>query len=281
MSIASPIPVLSSSSGSALRFDDDALVLHRTDEELRIPLRAIRRIRPEGRAVAVELAAPTGAVPAVHRLDDVSEAAVALFAASVNAALALLPEEAAAVDGAALVTVTALTRSGEERRKRRDRIWMIAVGLAHFALALAVGIHGEWTLALTILVVGPIAGAGSLAFGAMGADIAYRQWYLPRNGITVEAVRVGNARVLGGSFGTYAYTDLHGTSRGVNHRSDSPTVQVAYHPDKPHVAVVREKRSSTVGDNALTVALLLFGLAVEAAVITIAVGAFLGQYPGY
>jgi hypothetical protein len=264
-----------------LQFDDDALVLRRTSEEFRIPLRAIRRIRSDGRAVAVELTAPAGTAPAVHRVDDVSEAAVTLFADAVNAALAMRTEEADTVDGSALVTVRALTESPEERRKRRRKIWAIAVGLFHFALALAVGIHGEWSIALVILLVGPSFGAGSIAFGAMGADNVYRQWYLPRNGITVEAGRAGNARVLGGRFGTYVYTDLHGVSRSVYTRSSAPTVQVAYHPDKPHVAIVREKRSSTAGDAALTVALLLFGLGVEGGVITVAISAFLGMFPGY
>ncbi|WP_329389817.1 hypothetical protein OG625_37310 [Streptomyces sp. NBC_01351] len=281
MSIASPIPVLRSSSGTVLQFDDDALVLRRTTEELRIPLRAIRRIRSEGRAVAVELTAPAGTAPAVHHVDDVSEAAVTLFADAVNAALVTLTEEADTVDGSNLVTARALTESREERRKRRRKIWALAVGLFHFALALAVGIHGEWTLALAILLVGPSFGAGSIAFGAMGADSVYRQWYLPRNGITVEAGRVGNARVLGGSFGTYVYTDLHGVCRSVYAKSGAPTVQVAYHPDQPHVSIVRETRSSTAGDAALAVALLLFGLCVEGGVITVAIGAFLGMYPGY
>ncbi|MFD7305304.1 hypothetical protein ACFV83_31015, partial [Streptomyces pharetrae] len=140
MSIASPIPVLRSSGGTLLQFDDDALVLRRATEELRIPLRAIRRIRSEGRAVAVELTAPAGTAPAVHRIDDVSEAAVALFVDAVNAALTMCTEEADAVDGSTLVTARALTKSAEERRKRRRKIWAFAVGLFHFALSLAVGI---------------------------------------------------------------------------------------------------------------------------------------------
>ncbi|NEY32792.1 hypothetical protein GTU99_11410 [Streptomyces sp. PRKS01-65] len=281
MSIASPVPVLRSSNGTVLQLDEDALLLRRTSEELLIPLRAIRRIRPEGRAVAVELTAPAGTAPAVHRVDDVSEAAVSLFADTVNAALAMRTEEAGTVDGSTLVISRALTESREERRKRRRRIWAFAVGLFHFLLALAVGFHGEWSLALVILLVGPTFGAGSIAFGAMGADHVYRQWYLPRHGITVEAGRAGDARVLGGRFGTYAYTDLHGVSRSVQTRSGAPTVQVAYHPDRPHVAIVREARSSAAGDAALTVALLLFGVAVEGTVITVAVGAFLGMFPGY
>ncbi|MGW1087362.1 hypothetical protein ACWD4L_13670 [Streptomyces sp. NPDC002596] len=280
MSITSPIPVLHSSNGTVLQFDGDALVLRRKAEEVRIPLLAIRRIRSEGRAVAVELTAPTGTAPSVHRVDDVSEAAVNLFADAVNAALPMRTEEAETVDGSTLVTARALTESPQERRKRRRKIWALAVGLFFFALALAVGIHGEWTVALEILLVGPF-GAGIIAFGAMGADNVYRKWYLPRNGITVEAGRVGNTHILGGRFGTYVYTDLHGVSRVAHHRSNAPTVQVAYHPDKPHLVTVCESRSSTAGDAAFAMVLLLFGLGVEGVVITLAVAAFLGMYPGY
>ncbi|MFE7331384.1 hypothetical protein ACFU8W_42065 [Streptomyces sp. NPDC057565] len=208
------------------------------------------------------------------------EAAVTLFADAVNAALAMRTEEADTVDGSTLVTARALTESREDRRKRRRKIWALAIGLFFFALALAVGIHGEWIIALEILLVGPF-GAGIIAFGAMGADSVYRKWYLPRHGITVEAGRVGNAHVLGGRFGTYVYTDLHGVSRSVYTRSSDPTVQVAYHPNKPHFVTVCGTRSSTVGDAALAVVLLLFGLGVEGLVITLAIGAFLGRYPGY
>ncbi|MET8748300.1 hypothetical protein [Streptomyces sp. NPDC004728] len=284
MSITSPIPVLRSSSGTVLQFDGDALVLRRKAEEIRIPLLAVRLIRSEGRAVAVELTAPAGTAPSIHRVEDVSEAAVTLFADAVNAALPMRTEEAETVDGSTLVTAHALIESWEEglksRRKRRRKIWVLAVGLFFFALALAVGIHGEWTIALEILLVGPF-GAGSIAFGAMGADNVYRKWYLPRNGITVEAGRAGNTHILGGRFGTYVYTDLHGVSRSVYTRSSAPIVQVAYHPDKPYFVTVCESRSSTAGDAAFAMVLLLFGLGVEGVVITLAVAALLGIYPGY
>ncbi|MFB6783444.1 hypothetical protein ACFCX0_40530 [Streptomyces sp. NPDC056352] len=280
MSITSPIPVLRSANGTVLQFDGDALVLRRKAEEVRIPLLAIRRIRSEGRAVAVELTAPAGTAPSVHRVEDVSEAAVTLFTDAVNAALPMRAEEAETVDGSTMVTARTLTESPQERRKRRRKIWALAVGLSFFALALAVGIHGEWTIALQTLLVGPF-GAGIIAFGAMAADNVYRKWYLPRYGITVEAHRVGDTHVLGGRFGTYVYTDLHGVSRVAHHRSSATTVQVAYHRAKPHLVTVCESRSTTAGDAVLAVVLLLFGLGVEGVAITVAIAAFLGMYPGY
>ncbi|MFI5527764.1 hypothetical protein ACIA8O_04315 [Kitasatospora sp. NPDC051853] len=39
--------------------------------------------------------------------------------------------------------------------------------------------------------------------------------------------------------------------------------------------------SNAIGDLALTVGFLIFGLGVEAMVVTMAVGAFRGWYPGY
>ncbi|MFB8084392.1 hypothetical protein [Streptomyces sp. NPDC055992] len=280
MSITSPIPILRGSSGTELQFEGDALVLRRTTEEVRIPLLAIGRIRPERRALAVELTHPAGAVPAVHRVEDVSEAAATLFADAVNATLPVRNEETEPVDGSTLVTTRALTESLQERRKRRDKIWAFAIGLAFLALALAVGIHGEWTIALQTLLVGPF-GAGTIAFGAGMANSAYRQSYLPRYGITIEAERAEDTRILGGNFGTYVYTDLHGVSRSVYHKSSATTVQVAYHPDKPHTVTVCHSRLHTAGDAVLALGLLLLGLAAEASVVATTVGAFQGTYPGY
>ncbi|MFI7008401.1 hypothetical protein [Streptomyces sp. NPDC050145] len=284
MSITSPIPVLHNSGGSTLRYEDEALVLRRSDEEVRIPLPAVARIHAEGRAVAVELTAPTGTAPAVHRLDDVSEAAAALFAEAVTA---VLPERAAGadpVDGSALVVVRALTESPDEERrrraKRRTRIGIATVGSVFLALALAVGIHGQPIVALLTLLVGPV-GAASLAYAWMGAEDLYLQWYLPRRGITVQARRVGQSRIMGGTFQTYVYTDLHGESRTVHHRGGGATVEVAYHPDKPHIVRIPESRGQKAGSVAVTVFLILFGLVVELATVYLLYAAFVDGYPGY
>ncbi|MER6678222.1 hypothetical protein [Streptomyces sp. NPDC000983] len=53
----------------------------------------------------------------------------------------------------------------------------------------------------------------------------YYEWYLPRYGITVEAVYRGPRN--------YAYTDLHGAAPTASVAGDAPTRQVAYHPDRP------------------------------------------------
>ncbi|MFG3507104.1 hypothetical protein ACGF5F_16515 [Streptomyces sp. NPDC047821] len=108
MSTTPSAPILRGSGGAALRHEDDALTLRRGNEEIRIPLQAVRDVVPDRRAVAVELRVPAGGTPVTHRIDGVSEAAADLFAMAVNAALADLPEPDPSFDGAALVT----TRKG-------------------------------------------------------------------------------------------------------------------------------------------------------------------------
>ncbi|MFE5796864.1 IS5 family transposase [Streptomyces sp. NPDC056503] len=84
--------------------------------ETRIPLQAVRRVRAEGSAVAVELTAPAGTTPAVHWVDAMSEAAATVFADAVNATLPDRAEEAReSADGSALVTVRALTEPEQDR----------------------------------------------------------------------------------------------------------------------------------------------------------------------
>ncbi|MEU1021600.1 hypothetical protein ABZ366_05730 [Streptomyces sp. NPDC005904] len=277
MSITSPVPVLRSSNGDQLRFDGDALVLHRKTEEVRIPLLAIDHIHCQGRALTIELAGPSGTVSAVHRVDDVSEAAATLFA---DAVTPLLPERPEGADGSKLVTTRAVTESRREGDKRRLRVWGTAVVLVYAGLGAAVAAHGVWTFAFLILVLGPL-GVGLTAIGADMVRLQYRSWYLRRHGVTVEAKRVGEARVLGGAFGTFVYTDMHGMDRSVYVKSRAATVQVAYHPSRPGTVTEYGTRSSRAGDSVAALCFLAFGLLVDATVIGVAIGSFQGAYPGY
>ncbi|MER6996970.1 hypothetical protein [Streptomyces sp. NPDC000410] len=77
-------------------------------QEPRISLAAIARVRAEGRAVAVELTAPAGAAPAVHRVEGVSEAAGTVFADAVNDALPERADGDETDDGSTLVTTRTL-----------------------------------------------------------------------------------------------------------------------------------------------------------------------------
>ncbi|MBC9715375.1 hypothetical protein H9Y04_22765 [Streptomyces sp. TRM66268-LWL] len=277
MSITSPIPVLRAADGTQLRLDGDALLLHRKTEELRIPLAAIARLHIEGRSLAVGLTAAAGAVPVVHRVEDVSEAAAKLFAEAVDA---LLPEPRDGTDGSALVTVRAITESPREKDRRRRRILTAVIAFVCLVLAVAVGLHGEWSLVPAIVLVGPVGGFLTV----VGADLArleYLAWQLPRHGVTVEAGQAGETRILGGAFRVFVYTDLHGVHRSVYDRSRSATLQVAYRPDRPDIVTVCTSRAARVRGAGAALAVLFFGLLVTAATVTVAVGAFLGWYPEY
>ncbi|MFD5619524.1 hypothetical protein [Streptomyces yangpuensis] len=281
MSTSSPLPVLRGNRGAVLRRDGDALVLRRSAEEMRIPFAAIARIRAEGRAVAVELTAPGGAVPAVHRLDGVSAASAGVFASAVTNGLPSRPRDAEAVDGSTLVTVEAVTESANERRARWAKRGAITVVLGFGALSVAMGVVGgnaaTWFLGVMVLIVGP-AGTAVTAVGAGGMWLAYLAWFLPRHGITVEAVRVSDTTDLLGRSGNYAYTDTSGTSHRRYVKGSAATVPIAYHPAKPATAVVCHSWGRKLWDTVFCLGVLLFGLALLASAVVLAIGTFQGAY---
>ncbi|MFG2339758.1 hypothetical protein [Streptomyces yangpuensis] len=281
MSTSSPLPVLRGNRGAVLRCDGDVLVLRRNAEEVRIPFAAIARIRAEGRAVAVELTAPGGAVPAVHRLDGVSAASASVFASAVTNGLDSRSRDAEAVDGSTLVTVEAVTESVNERRARWARRGAIAVVLGFGALAVAMGIVGgnaaTWFLGVMVLIVGP-AGAAVTAVGVGGTWLTYMAWYLPRYGITVEAVRVSDTSDLLGRSGNYTYTDTSGTSHRQYVKGSAATVPIAYHPSKPATAVVCHSWGRKLWDTVFGLGVLLFGLVLLASAVLLAIGTFQGAY---
>ncbi|MFF2780345.1 hypothetical protein ACFVU3_36240 [Streptomyces sp. NPDC058052] len=287
MSLTSPIPVLRGSGGAVLRSEGDDLVLSRTDVETRIPLRAVRRIRAEGSTVAVELTAPAGTTPAVHRVDGVSEAAASFFAEAVNATLPECADEAGeTADGSALVTVRSLSDSQQAIESQQDRgtrvlrRWVGAVALLTVVLTVAVWIAAPAIIALPILVILPL-GATATTLGIMGLKIARDEWYLPRKGITVEAVRHENMTDLFGTTGNYAYTDMHGQSRAVYAQKHAEVIQVAYHPQNPGNVVACQSLLHRSVWSVVCAGIFLFGLAVDLLVVGLAIAAFLGYYDHY
>lgn len=100
--------MLRGSGGAILRHEDEALTLRRAEQEIRIPLEAVRNVVPNGRTVTVELRVLPGTQAVVHRVEGVSEAAAGLFATMMSAAVAQLPEPDPSLDGAALVTTRSL-----------------------------------------------------------------------------------------------------------------------------------------------------------------------------
>ncbi|MER5297710.1 hypothetical protein ABT382_37820, partial [Streptomyces pharetrae] len=242
---------------------EDALVLRRWRKEKRIPLQAVRQVRAEGRALAVELTAPAGTTPTVCRVRGVSAAAATMFA---DAVTACLPEEREA-DGAALVTEGTPAESEDEAYWRKLKIcaWVVGLVTVGVAVAMAMAIVGSGILACVFLIGNPVT-LGIVVLGLYGMRMPYYEWYLPRYGITVEAVYCGPR--------SYAYTDLHGVARTASVAGNAPTRRVAYHPDRPGEAFAAYSWIRKVFRTLFCLAFLLVGLSLFAYNIFVAVDGF-------
>ncbi|MFE5296915.1 hypothetical protein [Streptomyces sp. NPDC056632] len=235
-------PVLRGSGGAVLRHEDDALTLRRGDVETHIPLRAVRDVVPEGRAVAVELRAPEGATPVVHRVEGVNGASADLFATAVGAALAGLPEPDPSLDGAALVTTRSLRTPGSPTpaisagHKARGLAWAalaLGPGLAAFiAMSVLVVVNDEPGALVLSLLMGLVVIVLNVLSGYT-ADRAVQMSLLPRRGITVMAVRTSPY----GKSGTYAFTDRDGTTHHYFRQAYASEIEISYHPDNPLTVV--------------------------------------------
>ncbi|MFF5425371.1 MULTISPECIES: hypothetical protein [unclassified Streptomyces] len=90
-------------------------------------------------------------------------------------------------------------------------------------VAVAMMITGSTAGALLFLFTNPITLVLAL-LGLYAMRTPFYEWYLPRYGITVEAVHRGHRN--------YAFTDLHGTTRTAAVAGTAPTRRIAYHPDR-------------------------------------------------
>ena len=227
MSITSPIPVLQGRGATALSAESDVLVLDRPGEELSIPFIAIAGVHVERRSVTVELRAPVGARPSVHRSEDVSEAAATAFADAVNARL---PERTEEIDGAALVVLRTLTPSRRETFMRRLK-WFVSGCLGVVvALCVVAGIAGDAGLAIALVPIGAITTTG-LGVGAYCVWTWNRERRLLKHGITVVAAQANRPAM-------YLYTDTAGTTRVLSHLSFEPYVRASYNPKDPSDVLV-------------------------------------------
>ncbi|MFF8602660.1 hypothetical protein ACF065_22045 [Streptomyces sp. NPDC015232] len=266
MSISSPIPVLQGDRGTELRSSGDELVLRRRDAELRIPFAAIARVRAARREVAVELTAPAGTEPTVHRIEDVSAAAASVFADAVNAAL---PERAPGeetLDGAALVVTRSLVFDAEDGAGGGDGT-DVEVGLARHgtwpmyaayavatALAVVVGVlDRNGSRGIATLLLGTAA-AWVTSCGLRWLAMAWKDWYLPRYGITVEGHQVFRDGET-----TNAFTATDGVTRHILGDNKGRPAQIAYHPRDPRKAVVLKGTNDLV--LVVVVALVVLGVA--------------------
>ncbi|POX45136.1 hypothetical protein C3489_34825 [Streptomyces sp. Ru71] len=207
------------------------MILRRGDEERHIPLAAIASVRSDGRAVEVRLTAPYGSKPAVHRIEDVSEAAGAAFAESVNGALADV--ESSAPDGSALVTVRGLEAGG--RKRRRIRYGVGALILLLIAETVIVSVAGDPELSVPLWLGGlVVAGLGVPAARWLPFDKP--DWRLRKHGVTVVAQYQG---FIDGMH-VYDYTDLDGKKFAYAHVAfRGEQVEIVYDPHDPLVGTER------------------------------------------
>ncbi|MET9671793.1 hypothetical protein ABZY68_01690 [Streptomyces sp. NPDC006482] len=266
MSNPSLIPVLRGSRGTLLQFTGDALTWRRDATEVTIPLQAIAGVRTEGRTVTVELLAPAGTPPAVHRVDGVSQAAAAVFVPAVTAALPERTEEDGTVDGSALVSSYTEPEPEHDPWEHMLRNVAIGIGVLSVASAVVAWILGDLGGAIVVLLGAPI-GLGITAFGISASYPVFLQCYLPRFGITVEAKEL--RRYLGNA--TYAYTELDGAQRTIYGSKVSGVPYVAYAAGRPDRRTLCYSPLKTAGDFVFALLVLLVGLGALAFVVFLAV----------
>jgi hypothetical protein len=235
-------PVLRGSGGAVLRHEDDALTLRRGDEETRIPLRAVRDVVPDGRAVTVKLRVPAGATPVVHRVEGSNAAAVSLFATAMGTALAGLPESDPSFDGAALVTTRSLRTPPTPRTpvsagaQARAGVWLLVTLVPGLATLVGTSVlfvmHGEPGMLLLAVPMGIVTVLFNATSGVT-AQRATKMWLLPWRGITVMAVRTSPY----GKRGIYEYTDPSGKTHSYYRDAYASEIEICYHPDDPAESV--------------------------------------------
>jgi hypothetical protein len=261
----SSIPVLRGRGGATLRHENGVLTLRCDEEEIRIPLQAVRDVVPDRQTVAVELRAPAGTEPTVHRVEGVSQVPADLFATAVGAALAELPEPDPSLDGATLVTTRSLhtprppqpeVSAGQRTRAMGWILLALGPGLGAFmAMSVLVVVNGEPSALIPSVLLGIVAVLLNLV-SAVAAERSVQMWLLPRRGITVMAVRTSPY----GKSGTYRYTDQSGKTHSFSRQAYASEIEVSYHPDNPSASVgvylVHMRVLATLGALALWGAML-------------------------
>lgn len=228
------------------------LTLRRGDEETRIPLEAVRRVSPGGRAVTVTLRVPEGAEPVVHVLPGVHDTPAYAFASAVGAALARLPEPGPSFDGSQLVTTRSRNSGGADADADADDgpkrllLGLISLGpglAALIVMSVLLVAHGEAIMLALSVPLGVVALVLNFV-SAAATERGYAMWRLPRRGVTVTAERTSPS----GATGTYAYTDQHGATHTYRRKGYASRIEVSYDPAVP---------ASKVGVYPVTVRLLV------------------------
>ncbi|MFJ9826199.1 hypothetical protein ACIRSU_17770 [Streptomyces sp. NPDC101160] len=228
--------IVRGSGGAVLRHEDGVLLLRRGDEETRIPLEAVRRVSPGGRAVTVTLRVPEGAEPVVHVVQGVHDTPAYAFASAVGAALARLPEPGPSFDGARLVTTSSRNaRAGADSDAddgpKRLLLGLISLGpglAALVVMSVLLVMHGEAIMLALSVPLGVVAVVLNFV-SAAATERGYAMWRLPRRGVTVTAERTSPS----GATGTYAYTDQHGATHTYRRKGYASRIEVSYDPAAP------------------------------------------------
>ncbi|MFJ6522946.1 subtilisin family serine protease [Streptomyces filamentosus] len=212
---------------SVLRFAGGPVTLHRPDKEHHIPLAAISFVHAEGRSVAIVLTASGANEPTIYRVAGVSEAGALAFADAVTAALPEVP----APDGAELVTTSTPGAAGPRRARWKPvAVAVVAVLVALDAFIALNGPRGEY--AVVFWMAAAFAATGVLLVRSAGRE-AYRQWRLPRHGITV----VGEFSHYTNDRKVYRYTDATGAGHTYTATSGPDAIELAYDPRAPERAI--------------------------------------------
>ncbi|MFF5775474.1 hypothetical protein ACFY7Y_00750 [Streptomyces virginiae] len=269
MSITSRIPVLHAGKETVALVENDALLVRRPHEQTHIPLKAISRVRAQGRSVTIELtAAPTTDVTHVHRVWDVADADGVAFADAVNAAL---PERTEAIDGADLVSGERLYQPSYRNWLRGMKRGALVATLVAIGACVLVGLTGS-PAAMIFIIPCSFFGIPVLAFGAFLAYAPVEERYLRKHGVRTAAVRLQDQP------GLYAYTDPGGVVRTVRHSIPTWSIEAAYDPRDPGRVLPLRTRGRRIRDAVLVAFILGVGLLFAGGAVAAVVGAFLGQF---
>ncbi|MFB7589888.1 hypothetical protein [Streptomyces sp. NPDC056169] len=269
MSITPSTPVVQGSAKASLQREGDALLLSRRHDEVRIPLAAIAQVRAEGRSLAVELTAPAGATSYAHRIDGVSEAAAAMFAAAVNADLPEAAGRDTTADGTALVETRDRPVSRRERKTRLMKRWAAATLGLLVLLCVLVAVAGQ-PIGILILTPAGLVGAASSVAGVIALTDWHRERRLMRHGITAFAAEVPERP------GQYLYVDPAGMIRNVFTWPGGIAVKVSYDPRDPGNVVLPRRAFSRRAELCAGLIFAGLGLVTFAALIAVTVGVLLG-----